>query len=830
MRASHIAQWAFSALVALVGADLALRGSQLISLGGSWYYMLAGIGLLVIAGLTVSRSPWAPRVYALLLATTLAWAFAEAGLDLLGLLPRLAAFLAAGLWFAMPWTRTWFRNGADTKPFRWTEIVSALGVALLAASTFQGYRVEHMTLTPVAGEASADWRAYGNGPGGQRFVATDQINARNVAGLQEAWRFRTGVAFDFKDTPLEADGLLYICTAGNTLIALDADTGQQRWRHDTATRVPGGIENATSFARTCRGLAFHETADATGQCAKRVLGGTVDGRLIAVDAATGEACRDFGFGGEVNLNTGLGPHPEGEYMVTSPPLVAGSIVVVGGWVSDNQRLGNVSGVVRAYDAVTGRFAWAWDLGRAGEHGQPGEGGEYTRGTPNVWSIMSYDPQLNLIYAPTGNSSPDYFGGDLRSRQAEEYSSSIVAIDAATGEPRWHFQTVHHDVWDYDVPSQPVLVDLGRDGARVPSVVVPTKRGEIFVLDRRTGQPVWPIEERPVPQGGEPGERLSPTQPFSSLPNFRTDLTEADMWGLTPLDQLACRIAFRRLRYEGHFTPPTRGGSLQYPGDFGGFNWGSVSVDPDNGLLVAAPMMVATHVTLLTSEDRAARRAAELAEAARRGLPPPEEKNGHGAYSSEGDPRFDQSRVLYTSEVEPFMSPWTIPGTHVSTQLPCTKPPYGALSVIDLNTGRMMWRRPLGSMKDSGPFGRATGLPFMVGAPLQGGSMTTRGGLIFHGGAMDSTFRAFDIRTGEVRWQAGLPGSAQATPMSYTSPQTGKQYVVITVPNPSWRFPWPSDQPTDGEGGYVIAYALPDAVATNRPASQSGNSLAQNVHR
>ncbi len=567
--AARMAQWVFAAFLALVGAYLAWLGVKLIGLGGSYYYAPVGLGLIAVAVLLVLRNVWGPRLYAIITAITAVWALLESGFDLLALLPRLAAFLVVGLWFLSPWSRAAMRNndgGAEPSTGRWVGGSIALGALALVIASFQGYHVEQGTTNAVAANVQpvTDWRAYGGTTLATRFGQIDQINEKNVKNLKEVWRYRTGVSYDFKDTPQEANGLVYVCTAGNTLIALDGDTGTEKWRYDTKTKAPGGrdggLEGASTFARTCRGLAYHEApAGYTGQCPKRIITNTTDARLIAVDAITGAPCRDFGFDGVVNLNSGLGPHNAGEYMTTSAPLVAGDIVVMGGWVTDNQMLGNVSGVVRAYNAMTGAFVWAWDLGNPGYHGLPDEGGEYTRGTPNAWTNMSYDPQLNMIYAATGNSSPDYFDGDLRTQFAEDYASSVVAIDAGDGSPKWHFQTVHRDIWDYDVPSQPVLVNIKRDGKDIPTVAVPTKRGEIFLFDRRDGTPVYPIEEKPVPQGGAEGERTAPTQPFSPLPNFRPDQTEARMWGLTPLDQLYCRVQYKKLRYEGHFTPPMRGG-------------------------------------------------------------------------------------------------------------------------------------------------------------------------------------------------------------------------------------------------------------------------------
>jgi membrane-bound PQQ-dependent dehydrogenase (glucose/quinate/shikimate family) len=876
--AARVAQWIFAAFLALVGVYLAWLGIKLISLGGSPYYAPVGVGLILVAALAAIGNVWGPRLYAAIVAITVVWSLFEVGFDLIQLLPRLAAFLVVGLWFLSPWSRAAMRKGEGAQPGpnmgsgRWVGGAIAAGALALVVASFQGYHVQEGTKNAVASNVQpvTDWRNYGGTTLGTRFGQIDQINEKTVSGLKEVWRYRTGVSYDFKDTPQEANGLVYVCTAGNQVIALDGDTGVEKWRYNPKSKVPGArdatLAGASTFARTCRGLGYHEAAAGyTGECAKRVITNTTDMRLIALDAITGAPCRSFGHDGEVYLGSGLskyGAPPTGETMTTSAPLIAGDIIVIGGWVTDNQMLGNVSGVVRAYNAETGAFAWAWDLGNPGYHGLPDEGGEYTRGTPNSWTNMSYDPQLNLVYAATGNSSPDYFDGNLRTELAEQYASSVVAIDGATGEPKWHFQTVHRDIWDYDVPSQPVLVNVKKDGQDIPSVAVPTKRGEIFLLDRRDGTPVYPIEERPVPQNPAEGERTAPTQPFSPLPNFRADRNESNMWGLTPLDQLYCRVQFKKLRYDGHFTPPMRGGgggdtgkpayggTFQYPGNAGGFNWGSVSVDADNGLLVAAPMLMGNRIVLRTQDEV---RADRLAAAQRRQAQTRDEHAGptpQGAPAAAGgragpggpaaapgttppgpqaqarppggmggggprpkDPQYDAKNVTYVGQTAPFMSEWKIPLTNIGTEVPCFAPPWGVMGVIDLNTNKLLWKHPIGSMKDSGPFGISSGLPFIVGTPVQGGTLTTRGGLIFQGGAMDSTMRAYGLRDGKVKWQAPLPGSAHATPMTYLSPTTGKQYVVITVPNPNWKYPRTSNEkPSDDKGGWVIGYALKDAPA------------------
>jgi quinoprotein glucose dehydrogenase len=848
---------AFAAALASIGFYVVWKGGELVSLGGSFYYLLIGLGLIATAALLYLRNPWGPRIFAIMLAVTVGWSILEAGIDFVALLPRLAAWIVVGLWFLTPWHKAAMRVSPDAAPQsggRWVGFAALAAVLLLALAGVQGYSVVPGTDNKVAGAGATDWRYYGGVAGGQRFAAIDQINTSNVKDLKQAWVYRTKVPYDFKNTPLMVNDLVYTCTAANTLIALDANTGEERWRYDTKTKPGGGgnLENASTFARTCRGLGYHEApADYVGECPKRIITGTTDARLIAIDAMTGQPCRSFGFDGEVNLRSGMGPHAPPLYFVTSTPQVARDNVVVGGWVADTQQLGMPSGVVRAYNAMTGQFAWAWDMGNPGYHGLPDEGGEYTRGSPNVWSNMSYDPELNLIYAPTGNSSPDYFDGDLRETWAEKYASSTVAIDAATGEARWVYQTVHRDIWDWDVPSQPVLVDIRKNGEGevIPAVAQPTKRGEIFLLDRRTGVPIYDTPEQPVPQNPAEGEVTAPTQPFSPLPHFREDRVEKDMWGLTPLDQLWCRVEFKKMRYDGHFTPPMRGGggvgetvgtwggTFQYPGNAGGFNWGSVSVDADNGLLVAAPMLMGNRIVLRSLEDRAKlaaerqERMRQQAERTGQTAPPQGGQGGGGGGGGAGpaamgvpaDPKFSPDRVLYTAGTAPFMSDWKLPlpffrnpdGQQVGTDVPCYEPPYGQIGVIDLNTNKLLWKHPIGTMKDSGPFGISSGLDLAVGTPVQGASVTTRGGLIFHGGAMDKTLRAYDLRTGKVLWSADLPASAHASPMSYMTSK-GKQYVVMTVPNPGWRYPRPApgqaEGPSDSEGGYVIAYALPDAPA------------------
>jgi len=808
---SRIFHWAFIGLLSLIGLYLILLGGYLTYLGGSPYYVIAGIATLVVAVLIIRGSGLAQVVYGGIVGVTLLWAIFESGFDLLTLLPRVAAWLVLGAWFFTPWYKTLFaaRRG-ESPPVKkvWLLAPSLATVLVLLIAAGQGYtRNGTGTEHEVADKPPVtDWRHYGNSVGGTRFAEVEQINTETVSNLKEVWRYRSGTTEDFKATPLQVDNRLYLCGALNVMMALDSDTGEEIWRHD-----PGLVQPAKhQYARTCRGVSYHEApADYTGECSKRIITGTIDASLIAVDAMTGEPCANFGKNGVVDLRKGMGEHYRNQYYLTSQPLVADDVLVVGGLVLDSQDLGLPSGVVRAFDAISGEFAWAWDLGNPGVHGEPAEGEVYTPGTPNVWSLMSYDPELDLIYAPTGNASPDYYGGG-RTAFDDEWSSSVVAIDAATGEPRWKYQTVHHDVWDYDIPAQPVLVDVTRDGEKVPSVAVATKTGDIFLLDRRDGTPVYPIEEKAVPQDPEFKEYLSPTQPVSPLPNFHPYRHEKDMWGLTPLDQLACRVEYKMLRYEGLFTPPTTQGTILSPGNFGGFNWGSVSVDADNGLLIAAPMLLTHKLKLYTAEQVskagpiAAYLLGENHPAVRMDpdapIPEMTEEDRNNPYH--------HSRILYYGAPAPFMS-------RLGTQVPCFEPPWSRIAVMDLNTKELLWSRPLGSMKESGPFGIRSGLPFDVGVAIRAGTLTTRGGLTFVSSTMDSTVRAYDLRTGEIKWSDELPGNGQSTPMTYMSKASGKQYLIVTVPNPSWRYPrdpktrqyLDSQSIQDGKGGYVIAYAI-----------------------
>jgi quinoprotein glucose dehydrogenase len=546
-----------------------------------------------------------------------------------------------------------------------------------------------------AGGPAADWPAYGGDPGGQRFTPLAEITRENVARLRVAWTYRTGDVSDgkgavpsttaFENTPLLVDGTLVVCTPMNRVIALDPETGAERWVFDPELDLSGRYANQL----ICRGVASWQdrTRGAGEACRRRLFMGSNDARLFALDARTGRLCADFGQSGQLDLNPGAGRSDwKGEYQVTSPPAVIGERVVVGSAVADNQRTDAPSGVVRAFDARTGALAWAWDLAPPGFVRTPENtsAAGYALASPNVWAPMSVDEARDLVFVPTGNPTPDYYRGDTR---IDHYGSSIVALRGSTGEVVWHFQTVHRDLWDYDLPAQPTLVDVSRGGARVPALVQPTKMGLLFVLNRETGAPIFGVEERPVPQGGAPGERLSPTQPFPLRPPplVRHQLSPDDAWGLTPVDRAACRKQLEALRFDGIYTPPTEQGTLMYPGNAGGSNWGGVAVHPERGVLVANTIDLPWAVQLFPTEQTEAVR----------------ERYGGEVSPQRGRP-FGMRRWAVLSPI----------------QLPCNPPPWGTLAAVDLSEGTLLWQVPLGTVRDVAPVPlsyrvRAGGRQFVV---------------------------------------------------------------------------------------------------------------------
>jgi quinoprotein glucose dehydrogenase len=527
---------------------------------------------------------------------------------------------------------------------------------------------------------------------------------------------------------------------------------------------------------TCRGVSFHETVagdtNADGNptpadCPRTIFLPVNDGRMIAINADTGKPCQSFGDGGTLNLHVGMGVTTLGFYEPTSPPIVSDKILVVAGAVIDNYSTREPSGVVRGFDIHTGKLIWAWDAGAADENALPSATYTYTNNSPNSWMTASYDAKLGLIYLPMGVQTPDIWGGN-RDALAERYSSALVALNINTGKRVWFYQTVHHDLWDMDLPSQPTLVDLPTPGGTIPAIMQPAKTGSLFVLDRRTGQLIVPAPERPVPQGAAPGDHVAPTQPFSAL-TFRPEqkLTGADMWGATIFDQLACRITFHRLRYEGTFTPPSLQGSLVFPGNLGMFEWGGIAVDPVRRIAIANPMAVPFVSQLLErGPDN-----------------PAAPNNAHPAGSEIGvQPMYG---TPYGVSLHPLLSP---------LGLPCLRPPWGYMAGIDLTTMKIAWMHANGTIRDSAPLP----IPIRMGVPTLGGPLTTAGGVAFLTSTLDYFIRAYDVTTGEQLWEDRLPAGGQSTPMSYA---IGGQQYVLTAAGGHGSF-------GTKVGDYVIAYTLP----------------------
>jgi quinoprotein glucose dehydrogenase len=781
----------------LLGLALAVGGAYLLVLGGSFYYVLAGLGMAVTGTLLIVRRREALWLYALVLFGTTAWALIEVRLDWWQLLPRLDVGFALALWLWLPFVNAGLcvmSDGRDAKlrSGRWAlggalSIAAVVGVVALLQhphehpGEFAQARMNASGPSPAPFTAAGDWSAYGHSGYGDRHAPAQQINPHNVDQLQLAWTFHTG---DFKGpgdppeianevTPLKANGLLYLCTPHGIVIALDPDTGKQRWRYD-----PKINRQAKDYQHMiCRGVAYHDSGayvrpDAAAwlpaasassaapstpppvpkgalpmsrihfeECPRRIFAPTADAAIVAINADTGQPCESFGDHGVIGLYEHQPMKQRGFLNPTSPPVATRHVLIVGASVTDNGSTDEPSGVIRGYDIDSGRLLWNWDASNPASTAPLAPGQTYVRNSPNSWSVSSVDEKLGLVYIPMGSQTPDMWGGQ-RDPQGERFSSAIVALDVATGELRWVYQSVHHDLWDMDIGGQPSLVDLDTPHGKVPALLASTKRGDIYVLDRRDGKPIVPAPEQPVPQGAAKGDHVSPTQPFSALSFKPPALRERDMWGTTPFDQLICRITFKRLRYEGIFTPPSEQGSLIYPGDLGVFDWGGIAVDPLRQLAILNPDYMA-FVSKLIPRDK---------------------------FDARGGPGSEQglrpmTGTPFAVDLHPLLSPLGIP---------CQAPPWGYLAAIDLNTMQRVWMHRNGTIQDQAPFG----IPLPLGVPSLGGPMITGGGVAFLSSTLDYYLRAYDVRTGRQLWQSRLPAGGQATPMSYVSDRSGRQFVVV----------------------------------------------------
>jgi quinoprotein glucose dehydrogenase len=624
-------------------------------------------------------------------------------------------------------------------------------------------------------KSNGEWPVYGHDPGGQRFSPLTAINRQNVHSLQIAWTFRTGDAYEpkygrptaFEATPLYVDGRIYMGTPLGRVIALDPLTGHQIWAYDSKVPRDKGYGDYAN-----RGVSQWQSPN--GQ--RRIFIATIDARLIALDAATGQPCADFGDNGVVNLRNGLRIAPRGfaDYEETSPPAIVGNTIILGSGIADNGSVNQASGEVRGFDVVTGKLKWTFDPIPQDPKALGADtwknGSAQRTGAANAWSVIAADPARNLVFVPTGSASPDFYGGERLGNNL--FANSIVALRADTGERVWHFQTVHHDLWDYDVASPPILFDVHRNGKTIPAVGVGSKTAHFFILNRETGEPIFGVEERPVPATDTPGEISSPTQPFPIAPRAlspQAKLTADNVWGATEEDKKWCREEVGKLRSDGVFTPPSLHGTLLLPGNIGGMAWGGAAFDPSHHLLIIPANNMATEVFLIPRADFG-----NQVQAGRN-------FNGDWEFAPMTGTPYGMKRRTLRSPMGSF----------------CNPPPWGMLNAVDADTAEVKWTVPLGQFP---PIGGAPGGPPEFGSIALGGPIITASGLIFMAGTLDPAIRAFDITNGKELWKGELPTSARSTPMTFQGPN-GKQFVVVSAGGHGIRGGPPL-------GDYVVAFTLP----------------------
>jgi quinoprotein glucose dehydrogenase len=780
---------------AIFGLVLLIGGIYLAVIGGSWYYIIAGILFIATAILLQKRKSTALIVYAILVLGTVIWGLWEVGSDFFALAPRLDILGVFGLLLLIPAVTRGFEHTKNAKlALSGSLVITILVMIYSVFNDPQEIRGELTTKQPethkaIAGVADEDWPAYGRTQSGLRYSPLKEINSDNVKDLKVAWEYHTGEFKTENDsgettnevTPIKVGDNLYMCTTHQKLTALDPATGKAKWTYDPKLKADNTYQHLT-----CRGVSYFDANNTVGfekslaskkstsvECPQKVILPVNDGRLIAVNPKTGQPCSDFGRNGEVDLQKDM-PYPyPGGYIPTSPPVVTGTTIIIAGSTTDNYSTKEPSGVIRGYDVNTGKLLWVFDTGAEDPNKIPAPGQKFVHNSPNAWAPLAYDAETDIVYVPTGVGTPDIYGGN-RTKLHERYANSMLALNATTGKLIWDFQTTHHDLWDMDIPSQPTLTEIkDKNGKTVPVIYVLTKTGNAFVLDRLTGKPVVPVTEKPVPQSVKlgpqtKGEWYSKTQPFSDFDLAPKDkLTDKQMWGATMFDQLVCRISFHKLNYDGIYTPPSENGTLVFPGNLGVFEWGGMSVNPDRQIALTNPIGL-PFVTKLIPTD------------------PNRPETAKGAGTEAGvQPMYG---VPYGVEISAFLSPFG---------LPCKQPSWGFVAGVDLNTHEIAWKRRIGTIRDSMP-----GIPlppFKMGVPMLGGSISTAGNVMFVGATQDNYIRAINVTNGDELWKGRLPAGGQATPMTYAI--NGKQYVVIMA---------------GGHGSFgtkmgdsVVAYALPD---------------------
>lgn len=850
-------------IMAVFAAPLVIGGAYLLSLGGSPYYLFAGVIILTTAFLLFKKYWSAYALYAIFIVATIVWALWESGFYWWALAPRVGFPLIFGLLMLLPWVSNKMRghkiqvstssasstSTIDTvkkNPLYYWGLLASVGVgALLSFGSLANNvtdKLGELKLTATddgdqdttSSDTSAnlgdplsngqqtpdgEWSAYGRTNYGQRYSPLTQINTNNVKNLELAWQIQTGDVkgpndigeTTYQATPLKIGNALYMCTPHNWVLALDADSGKTLWKFD-----PKVEKNLQRQHQTCRGVSYYagqagmdstplvandeansdsaindttanNTAitnksamhsnmmvqkvtgntfeNASKQCDAKIFIPTSDAKLYALDPNTGQRCQDFGEDGALDLMHNMPFTQAGYYYSTSPPIVVGNTIVVAGAINDNYDVNSPSGVIRAYDVNTGELLWNWDSGDP-DNTAPFDVNDptqtYKTSSPNSWAIASADEELGLVYFPMGNRTPDQLGS-YRNAAEEKYATSVVALDINTGEARWVQQFVHHDLWDMDTPAQPTLLDLDTNDGVQPALVVPTKQGDVYVLNRATGEPIVPIKERDAPQGYLiAGEHAAPTQPYSGLSFEPPMLKEKDMWGASLIDQMMCRIEFNQLNYDGRYTPPSTNGSIVYPGNFGTFNWGGIAVDPENGVMFGMPTYLAFTSKLIPKET----------------LGDVETNKGEqGVNANEG--------ADYAVEMGPFLSPLGVP---------CQQPPWGTIAGAYLATGEIAYQRKNGTVQGLSPIP----LKLELGVPGIGGPIITKGGLAFLSAATENNFRAYDLKNGDVLWNVRIPAGGQATPMTYLNSK-GEQMVVLVAGGHG------SVGTTIGD--YVVAYKL-----------------------